>query len=116
MKRAVAKTETRGSALEDFAYLVRLGDDRLVLGHRLAAWCGHGPILEEDIALTNIALDLIGQATAVLKYAGEVEGKGRTEDDLSFFRNEREFRNVLIVEQPNGDYGQTIMKLFITSG
>ena len=72
-----------------FEYLVRLGDDSLILGHRLSEWCGHGPILEEDIAMTNIALDLIGQATSILKYAGEVEGKGRTEDDIAFLRFER---------------------------
>ena len=70
-----------------FEYLLRLGDDRLVLGHRLSEWCGHGPILEEDIALTNIALDLIGEATLFLKLAGQVEGNGRSEDALAYFRD-----------------------------
>ena len=69
-----------------FEYLLRLGDDRLVLGHRLSEWCGHGPILEEDIALANVALDLLGQATLFLHRAGEVEGKGRDEDALAYFR------------------------------
>ncbi len=98
-----------------FEYCLRLGDTSLVLGQRLGEWCGHGPILEEDIALTNIALDLVGQATAFLKYAAEVEGNGRTEDDLSFLRDIRDFRNLLITEQPNGDYGQTIMRQFLVS-
>src|SRR4051812_37830261 len=98
-----------------FQYCLRIGDTSLVHGQRLGEWCGHGPILEEDIALTNISLDLIGQATAFLKYAGEVEGKGRSEDDLAFMRGEREYRNLLLAEQPNGDYGQTIMRLFLLS-
>ncbi len=98
-----------------FEYCLRLGDTSLVLSQRSAEWCGHGPILEEDIALTNITLDLVGQSTAFLKYAGEVEGKGRTEDDLAFLRDAREFRNLLIVEQPNGDYAQTILRVFLVS-
>lgn len=96
-----------------FEYLVRLGDDSLILGHRLSEWCGHGPILEEDIAMTNIALDLVGQATSILKYAGEVEGKGRSEDDLAFLRYAREYKNLLLVEQPNGDFGMTIIRQFL---
>src|ERR1041385_4861925 len=98
-----------------FQYCLRLGDTPLILGQRLGEWCGHGPILEEDIALTNISLDLFGQARAFLTYAGGVEAKGRTEDDLAFFRDEREFRNLLIVEQPNGDYAQTILRQFLVS-
>jgi ring-1,2-phenylacetyl-CoA epoxidase subunit PaaC len=98
-----------------FEYCLRLGDTSLILGQRLSAWCGHGPILEEDIAISNIALDLIGQATAFLKYAAEVEGNQRTEDDLAFHRGEREFRNLLIVEQPNGDFGQTILRQFLVT-
>lgn len=94
-------------------YLLRLGDDRLVLGHRLSEWCGHGPILEEDIALANIALDLIGQATLYLKLAGETEGKGRSEDDLAYFRDAIDYRNVQMVELPNGDYAFTIMRQFL---
>lgn len=98
-----------------FEYCLRLGDTSLILAQRLGEWCGHGPILEEDIALTNIALDEIGQAVAFLKYAGEVEGKGRSEDDLAYMRGEREFRNLLLAEQPNGDFGQTILKQFLVS-
>lgn len=95
-----------------FDYLLRLGDDSLVLGHRLSEWCGHGPILEEDIAMTNLALDFIGQATSLLNYAGEVEGQGRNGDDLAFLRFDREYRNVLLVEQPNVDFGVTMMRQF----
>jgi ring-1,2-phenylacetyl-CoA epoxidase subunit PaaC len=95
-----------------FEYLLRLGDSSLIIGHRLSEWCGHGPILEEDIALINIALDFVGNATSILTYAAQVEGKGRTEDDLAFLRGEREFRNLLITEQPNGDYAATIARQF----
>ena len=96
-----------------FEYLLRLGDSSLICGHRLSEWCGHGPILEEDIALINIALDFIGNATAILNYAGQLEGKGRDEDALAYMRDEREFRNALITEQPNGDYACTIAKQFL---
>jgi len=85
----------------------------LILGQRLSEWCGHGPILEEDIALTNIALDLIGQATELYEYAAQVENKGRTADDLAFLRLEREYKNVLLVEQKNGDFGKTIVRQFL---
>jgi ring-1,2-phenylacetyl-CoA epoxidase subunit PaaC len=95
-----------------FQYLLRLGDDRLVLGHRLSEWCGHGPILEEDIALANIALDLIGQATLYLKLGAETEGKGRSEDDLAYFRDAIEYRNVQMVELPKGDYAFTTVRQF----
>jgi ring-1,2-phenylacetyl-CoA epoxidase subunit PaaC len=94
-------------------YLLRLGDDRLVLGHRLSEWCGHGPILEEDIALANIALDLIGQAYLYLGLAGEVEGKGRTADALAYFREAVDFRNLQIVELPKGDFAFTIARQFL---
>jgi ring-1,2-phenylacetyl-CoA epoxidase subunit PaaC len=94
-------------------YLLRLGDDSLILGHRLSEWCGHGPILEEDIALTNIALDLVGQATTLLQHAGKLEGKGRSEDDLAYLRVDREYKNALLVEQPNGDFGHTLMRQFL---
>jgi ring-1,2-phenylacetyl-CoA epoxidase subunit PaaC len=104
-------TATSGvSANPFFEYLLRLADDRLVLGHRLSEWCGHGPILEEDIALANIALDLIGQASMLLKLAGEVEGKGRSEDTLAYFRDTIEFRNTQLVELPNGDFAATIVR------
>ena len=89
-----------------FEYLLRLGDNALILSHRLSEWCGHAPSLEEDIALANIALDLIGQARFWLDYAGEVEGKGRGEDDLAMLRDVWDFRNLLLVEQPNGDFAQ----------
>jgi ring-1,2-phenylacetyl-CoA epoxidase subunit PaaC len=96
-----------------FEYLLRLGDDRLVLGHRLSEWCGHGPILEEDIALANIALDLIGQATLYLHLAGETEGEGRNEDALAYFREAVEFRNIQLVELPIGDFAFTIVRQFL---
>ncbi len=95
-----------------FEYLLRLADDRLVLGHRLSEWCGHGPILEEDIALANIALDLIGQASLLLKLAGETEGLGRSEDTLAYFREATDFRNVHLVEFAKGDYAFTIVRQF----
>ena len=96
-----------------FEYVTRLGDDRLVLGHRLSEWCGHGPILEEDIALANIALDLVGHAAALLKLAGELEGKGRDEDALAYFRDAVDYRNVLLVELPTGDFAYTIIRQFL---
>jgi ring-1,2-phenylacetyl-CoA epoxidase subunit PaaC len=98
-----------------FESLLRLGDDRLVLGHRTSEWCGHGPILEEDIALANIALDLLGHATMFLRLAGEVEGKGRDEDALAYWRDERGFRNAQMLELPKGDFAFTIMRLFLYS-
>ncbi len=96
-----------------FTYALRMGDSNLVLGHRLSEWCGHGPVLEQDIALTNVALDLIGQSRHYLTYAGELEGRDRTEDDLAYLRGEREFTNVLLTELPNGDFGQTIVRQFL---
>lgn len=96
-----------------FEYVLRLGDDSLILGQRLAEWCGHGPILEEDIAMTNISLDLIGQATSLLSYAAELEGEGRDADKLAFLRFDREYRNLLLVEQPNGDFGMTMLRQFL---
>ena len=98
-----------------FPYLLALGDDRLILGHRLSEWCGHGPILEEDIALTNIALDLIGQATLFLKLAAAAEDKGRSEDDLAFLRDAIDFRNALIAELPRGDFAVTIVRQLLFS-
>ena len=96
-----------------FECLIRLGDNTLILGHRLGEWCGHAPALEEDIALANTALDLMGQTRHWLTLAGEVEGKGRSEDDLAMLRDVWDFRNVLLVEQPNRDYGHTIMRQFL---
>lgn len=91
-------------------YLLRLGDDSLILGQRLGELVSHQPDLEEDIAVANLALDLIGQTRAWYGYAGEVEGAGRTEDDLAFGRDEREFFNAVLCEQPNGDFGQTMAR------
>lgn len=102
---------TQNEAL--FKYVTRMGDNSLILGQRLSEWCGHGPILEEDIALTNTALDLIGQATSLLKYAGEVEGKGRNEDDLAFLRYEHDYFNCLLLELPNTDYAYTLARQFL---
>ena len=90
--------------------ILRLGDDALVLGQRLSAWCGHGPILEEDIALSNMALDLIGQARNFYTIAGARENAGRDEDQLAFFRTDREFQNHLLLELPNGHFGDTIVR------
>ncbi|MCC6461486.1 MAG: phenylacetate-CoA oxygenase subunit PaaC [Saprospiraceae bacterium] len=95
-----------------FQYVLQLGDNALILAQRLGEWCGHGPVLEQDIALTNISLDLLGQARLLLSYASELEGKGRSEDDLAFLRDEHEFRPVLLVEQPNQDWAFTIARQF----
>tara|TARA_B100001287_G_scaffold133628_1_gene112508 strand:+ start:9795 stop:10553 length:759 start_codon:yes stop_codon:yes gene_type:complete len=94
-------------------YLLRMGDDSLILGQRLSQLCGHGPILEEDIALTNVALDLIGQATLLLEYSGELADKPKTNDDLAYLRLEKEYVNTILVEQPNGHFGDTIMRQFL---
>ena len=96
-----------------FEYYLRIGDNSLILGHRLSEWCGHGPILEEDIALINVALDLVGQSRFLLDAAAMLENKGRTEDTLAYHRNANEFRNALLVEQPNGDFGRTIVRQFL---
>jgi ring-1,2-phenylacetyl-CoA epoxidase subunit PaaC len=99
-----------------FGYVLGLADDQLILGHRLSEWSGKAPLLEEELALANIALDLIGQARALYQYAGEIEGAGRDEDMLAFHRDERGYRNLQLVEQPNGDFGQTIARqLFYTA-
>lgn len=96
-----------------FEFALRMGDNTLILGHRVSEWCGHAPVLEEDIALANTALDLIGQTQMWLGLAGAVEGKGRTADDLAYKRDAWDFRNVLLVERPNGDFGQTLMRQFL---
>ena len=95
-----------------FAYVLRLGDSALILSQRMSELCGKGPALEEDMALANTALDLLGQARLWLSYAGELEGAGRDEDALAYLRNDREFRNFLLVEQPNGNYAHTMMREF----
>ncbi|MDH4180621.1 MAG: phenylacetate-CoA oxygenase subunit PaaC [Betaproteobacteria bacterium] len=107
-----AATQTHTAHLD---YLLRIADTSLILGQRLSEWCGHGPVIEEDIALTNIALDLIGQARLLLTHAGALEGRGRDEDQLAFLRREPEFRNLTIVELPNGDFGRTILRNFLVS-
>ncbi|MEX0277114.1 MAG: 1,2-phenylacetyl-CoA epoxidase subunit PaaC [Ruegeria sp.] len=93
-------------------FLLRMGDNTLILGHRVSEWCGHAPVLEEDIALANTALDLIGQTQMWLALAGEVDG-GKSADDLAYLRDAWEFRNVLLVEVPNGDFGRTLMRQFL---
>ncbi|HYF21961.1 MAG TPA: 1,2-phenylacetyl-CoA epoxidase subunit PaaC [Caulobacteraceae bacterium] len=98
-----------------FTYALRLGDDGLILGQRLSEWCGHAPILEVDLALANIALDLVGQATHFLDYAGQVEGEGRDGDRLAFHRDALDFTNCLLVEQPNGDFARTVARQFLFS-
>jgi ring-1,2-phenylacetyl-CoA epoxidase subunit PaaC len=98
-----------------FEYLLRLADDRLVLGHRTSEWCGHGPILEEDIALANIALDLVGEANLLLTLASETEGRGRDADALAYQRDAIDYRNCLLVELPKGDFAVTIARQFLFS-
>lgn len=98
-----------------FDYLLRLGDDSLILSQRLSEWCGHAPVIEVDLSMSNVALDLVGQATLLLGYAGEVEGKGRDADKLAFHRDALRFRNCLLVEQPNGDFAQTMARQYLFS-
>lgn len=94
-------------------YTLRIADDSMILGQRLSELCGHGPVLEEDIALTNIALDLIGQATSLYEYAASIEGSGKTADDFAFLRFDHQYTNALLVEQPNGHFGDTITRQWI---
>jgi ring-1,2-phenylacetyl-CoA epoxidase subunit PaaC len=96
-------------------YTLRRADDALILGHRLSEWCGHGPMLEEDMALSNIALDLLGQARELYSYAAKVEGKGNDEDKFAYLRDVRQYRNLLLVEQPNGDFAHTLVRQFFYS-
>jgi ring-1,2-phenylacetyl-CoA epoxidase subunit PaaC len=96
-------------------YALQRADDALVLGHRLSEWCGHAPMLEEDIALANIGLDLIGQARALYAYAGELEGAGRDEDQLAYLRDAGAYGNLLLVEQPNGDFAVTMVRQLLYS-
>ncbi len=100
------------SAQASYAWLLRSGDSALILSQRLTEWCGKGPVLEEDMALANVALDLMGQARLWLSYAAEHEGEGSDEDSLAFLRDVTAFRNLLLVEQPNGDYAETLMRQF----
>ncbi|MEP5612509.1 MAG: 1,2-phenylacetyl-CoA epoxidase subunit PaaC [Cyclobacteriaceae bacterium] len=96
-----------------FNYTLQQADNCLILGQRLGEWCGHGPILEQDIAMTNISLDLIGQARMLYQYAAEIQGEGKSEDDLAYLRDAWGFKNVLLAEQPNGDFAKTILRQFL---
>ena len=98
-----------------FTYTLRLADNALILGHRLSEWTGHAPVIEEDLALANLALDLIGQARSLYTYAGEIEGKARDEDALAYLRDAGDYRNLLLVEQPNGDFAHTIARQLLYS-
>ncbi len=93
-----------------FDAVLELADDHLILGHRLSEWCGHAPMLEEDLAMPNMALDLIGTSRTLYDYAATLEGQGRSEDDMAFLRGEREFRNCLLVERPNRDFAHTVLR------
>jgi ring-1,2-phenylacetyl-CoA epoxidase subunit PaaC len=110
---AIANIEVSESPL--VLYALRRADDALILGHRLSEWCGHAPMLEEDMALSNIALDLIGQARELYGYAARVEGGDNDEDKLAYLRDVRQYRNLLLVEQPNGDFAQTLVRQFFYS-
>ena len=90
--------------------LIALADDHLILGHRLSEWCGHAPMLEEDLSMPNMALDMLGQARNLYTYAGELEGKGRNEDDIAYLRTDRQYMNCLLVERPNGDFAHTMLR------
>jgi len=105
---SASATTVRGADL--LPYLLRLGDLSLVLGQRLGEWVGHAPAIEEDLGLANIALDLIGQARLLLGYSGEIEGRGRGEDEIAFLREHGEYLNPVLAEQPNGDFGRTIVR------
>lgn len=97
------------------SYVLRLADNALIAGHRLSEWCSKGPVLEADMALTNMALDHIGQARLLYQYAGLVEGRGRTEDDLACLREEHDYQNWLLTELPNGDFGMTVVRMFLSA-
>ena len=111
------KQEVKANPLAQmkFDYLLHLADNALLLSQRNSDWCGHGPVLEQDIALTNISLDLLGQAQNFYTYAARIKQDGATADSLALLRNEREYKNCLLVEQPNGDWGQTIFRQFLFS-
>ena len=96
-------------------YILHLADNALIIGHRNSEWCGHGPVLEQDIAISNIALDCIGQARNFYQYAAELRGNGATEDSLAYLRDVTDFKNILLLELPNGDWAQTILRQFFFS-
>jgi ring-1,2-phenylacetyl-CoA epoxidase subunit PaaC len=95
-----------------FDFIIRIADNSLILGHRLSEWCGHGPVLEQDMAMTNIALDLIGQARSLYALAADVQNEGKSEDDIAYLRDVLDYKNLLLVEQPNGDFAHTIVRQF----
>jgi ring-1,2-phenylacetyl-CoA epoxidase subunit PaaC len=109
-KMAVASIQV--SEIPLVLYTLRRADDALILGHRLSEWCGHAPMLEEDMALANMGLDLLGQARELYSYAARVEGKGNDEDTFAYLRDIRQYRNLLLVEQPNGDFARTMVRQF----
>lgn len=96
-----------------YQYILHLADNTVILSHRLSEWCGHGPILEQDMAMTNIALDLIGQSRSLYQYAAQCEGQGRSEDDLAYLRDVSAYKNFLLAELPNGHFGDTVMRQFL---
>ena len=96
-----------------YNYVLNLADNTLILGQRLSEWCGVGPFLEEDLALTNTSLDIIGQAKMLLELAAEIKDDDKTADDLAFMRDQHQYKNVLLVEQPNGDYAQTMLRQYM---
>jgi ring-1,2-phenylacetyl-CoA epoxidase subunit PaaC len=110
----MAQTQTQVADTADnealVATLIELADDHLILGHRLSEWCGHAPMLEEDLSLPNMALDLIGQARSLYQYAASVEGAGRSEDDIAYLRSDRQYTNCLLVERPNNDFAHTMLR------
>lgn len=112
---AAAMTLQTNAAPEHVEYVLRLADNALILGQRLSEWCGHAPVIEEDLALANISLDLVGQARLLLTHAGNLEGKGRDEDQMAFLRVERDYRNVTMMEVPNEDFGRTTLRNFLAS-
>jgi len=107
------ETQTHKTKEALFNYVLSMADTTLILSHRLSEWCGHGPVIEQDIAMSNIALDLIGEARNFYDYATSLEGKGKTEDDYAYFRESKGFKNLLLCEQPNGDFAHTIMRQFL---
>lgn len=110
---ATASIQVRETPL--VLYALRRADDALILGHRLSEWCGHAPMLEEDMALANMGLDLLGQARELYAYAAEVEGNGNDEDRFAYLRDVRQYRNLLLLEQPNGDFARTMVRQFLYS-
>ena len=110
----MALTAARSDALDDqlMHSVIEIADDHLILGHRLSEWCGHAPMLEEDLSMPNMALDLIGQSRNLYSYAAKLEGRGRSEDDLAYLRSDREYTNCLLVERGNEDFAHTMLRQF----